>query len=151
MLDRHPLLLLAGLLGAGCNLFATQECLTDPEEYARDPATAECITVSNQDGCQYCFRSCVVGDLADLNYAACDDACASATEAECLARPACRAAYTDAAYFACLPTAPRGLVHSGRCESLNAYQCSLHDNCTVHFASHTDGTRSFDHCADENP
>lgn len=142
-------LVVAVILGTGC--FSTQECLTDPEEHARDPATAECITVSNQDGCQYCFRSCVVGDLAELNYAGCVDACAASPEADCLARPACRAAYADDVFFACLPTAPRDLVRSGSCGFLDAYQCSLHDNCSAHYTSAADGGRSFDHCADEDP
>jgi hypothetical protein len=142
-------LVLAGLLGAGC--FETQECLSDPEEHARDPATGECITVSNSDGCQYCFRSCIVGDVAELNYPGCVDACASASEDDCRARPACRAAYTDDVYFACLPTAPRDLVRGGACSPLDAYTCSLHDNCTVHYTAGVGGTRSFDHCADEDP
>ncbi|HSR97671.1 MAG TPA: hypothetical protein VLM79_11505 [Kofleriaceae bacterium] len=149
------LVLLALLLGAGCEgLFATQECITDPDEAAIDPKTGACTHVSNSDGCAYCYGEsdpCIVGTVEHLNYASCRNDCSSATEADCVARPDCRAAYADDAFFACLATPPKSVFHSGACDRLDAYLCSLHDNCAAHYASHVDGTRSFDHCADENP
>ena len=139
------------LLGAVCGLDATHECITDPEDGAIDPATGACTTISNADGCSFCFKPCLVWTVDHLNYAHCVTPCTSATEADCLARPNCRAAYTDDVFFACLATPAKSVFHDGRCGRLDAYLCSLHDNCTAHYTAHFDHTRSFDHCADENP
>lgn len=144
-------LIIAVVACAGCD-FGTQECITDPEEHVRDPATAECIVLSNQDGCQYCFDSCVVGDSHRFDYGACfDDACTRATEADCLTSPGCRAAYAGASFFMCLSTAPSGALHDGTCDGLDAYQCSRHDNCSARYVQPTSGSRTFERCVDEAP
>jgi hypothetical protein len=134
---------------AGCDLFTTYECLSDPEEHAIDPATAACTVLSNSDGCTACFDHCIVGTAKDLNYPACNGDCPTGTEAECLQRPSCRAAYTGTTFFACLPTAPSAVRHDGRCDGLDAYQCSLHDNCSAQYTLQSSKERKFARCVDK--
>jgi hypothetical protein len=105
--------------------------------------------LSNADGCRYCFDSCLVGDTRRYDYGACFGACSNAVEADCLARPGCRAAYAGASFLMCLPTAPSGALHDGACDGLDAYECSRHDNCSAAYVQPGSGSPTFDRCFDE--
>ena len=141
-------MLIIAVVVAACAC-GTQECFTDPQEHVRDPATTECIVLSNADGCSYCFDSCLVGDTDRFDYGRCFTACSGTIETDCLTRPNCRAAYAGASFFMCLPTAPSGALHHGACDGLDAYECSRHDNCSAEYIRPTRGSPTFDRCFDE--
>jgi hypothetical protein len=150
----RPLIALV-LVASACDGFATQECISDPMDEVIDPATGACIVLSNRDGCQYCFDSCVVADRDELDYADCRGACTAATEAACLAQPGCRATYTPTGFAKCVATAPSGALHDGRCSGLDAYQCSRHDNCSAWYGDTATGSGAgaaqLDHSSPEPP
>ncbi len=99
------------------------------------------------------------GALPDM--ATCPGECEALDETSCQATSACRAAYLDGAFFGCWGTAPSGPVQGGGCGSLDAWECSRHDDCTAHYTgdygqdgggAREDGialATTFSYCADE--
>jgi hypothetical protein len=145
---RAWMLIIAVVACTACD-FSTQDCLGDPQEYVRDPATTACIVLSNADGCNYCFDSCLVGDTDRFDYGACFTDCNGTIETDCLTRPDCRAAYLGTSYLMCLPTAPSGALRDGACDGLDAYECSRHDNCAAEYNRPFGGAIAFYRCFDE--
>jgi hypothetical protein len=72
---------------------------------------------------------------AFLDWAACYQGCEGLDEQSCLTTSACRAAYIDeggvSSFYECWGTAPSGPIQGGACENLDAFACSLHDDCSA--------------------
>jgi hypothetical protein len=103
------------------------------------------------------------------DWPSCDSQCTGLIETDCLKTPACRANYTDngngnddlsrPAFDKCTAVAPSGPVHNRQaCSSMDAYTCSLHDDCSSIYSTNglRDGgpeadaiTTRFLRCADE--
>ena len=101
-------------------------------------------------------------DAIFLDWAQCDSVCEGLDETTCKATDGCRAAVQDLcppgadcapilSFVECWGTAPSGPIRGGGCGGLDAYQCSLHDDCSPVHAS-ADGTYgNFQYCVDEGP
>ncbi len=78
---------------------------------------------------------------SEIDWAQCVSACTGLSENDCLRSDGCRALYNEGGsncpngscdfYDSCVGTAPSGPVRYGSCDGLNAYDCSLHDDCSV--------------------
>lgn len=78
----------------------------------------------------------------------CDGYCESLDEATCMVTSGCRAVYLDGClgadcpadapdrFYQCWATDQTGPIQGGGCEGLDAYSCSMHDDCV---AIHADG------------
>ena len=117
-------------------------CVSDPI-MLRNPDTGLCES--------YGGGGCGPGMGAPLiafpEWAACESVCSGYDEATCRAADGCRAAYRDLcppwapcvpdnppAFVECWATAPAGPIH-GDCAGLDAWTCSLHDDCTAEHTS----------------
>ena len=114
---------------------------------ARNPETGACETTGDNLGNACDSRDSVVGGGGEgaaptpLDWGACTSYCDGLTELDCALADGCRAVYvaypTDGpsggvrAYAACWAIAPSGPQRGGVCEGLDAYSCSLRDDCSV--------------------
>jgi hypothetical protein len=74
------------------------------------------------------------GAFAD--WAVCYQTCEGLDEQSCLTTSACRAAYAidpggSQSFYECWGTAPSGPIQGGDCTALDAFACSLHDDCSA--------------------
>ena len=97
-----------------------------------DPSTGECVPfylgspICDPDTCD-----CVWPPIAPPpSWAPCDSACSLLDEHNCMATPGCRATYRGEEFHACFATDQTGPVQ-GDCANLDAWQCSLHDDCVA--------------------
>jgi len=121
-------------------------------------------------GCGYAYDQAAPEPAPD--WASCYGSCEGLDESSCLVTSGCRAAYGDGAldggeadadcapgfcgenaFLGCWGTAPTGPVQGGGCAGLDAYGCSLHDDCSAHYATYygEDGwtQTNFSYCSDE--
>ena len=142
-------------LMTGCNLYWTGEgddvvCALDvaPSQELRNPTTGNC-EYFNGPGypCDsVCGGPCEYDQGAPApqpDWGACVSQCNGLEEASCLTAPGCLAAYYEDTSIAdapakttfrgCFITAPSGPVSTGVCSTLNAQDCSRHDNCAMYY------------------
>lgn len=155
---------------AGCDLYFGNGDDPPPCAYAgaeekepwglyRDPTTATCISAGG--GCDDRCGPCPLEAAALPDMGLCESACTDLPETTCLATAGCYAAYYNdsendgpPSYGGCWQTAPSGPV-GGSCANLGAYECSRHDNCSLHYYSAYDDKATsygatFARCAAEN-
>ena len=116
----------------------------------RNPATGLCEYVGGGGGGggDDCYETQSARAPAYVpDWGTCASACEFLDETSCQAADGCRAVYTDWCttagvdclsrdFAACWPTAPSGPFRNGDCRGLDAYACSLYDDCSpVHEAS----------------
>lgn len=66
----------------------------------------------------------------------CESYCSGLDQLTCLATPGCRGAYLDSGvYFECWAVDMTGPIQGGGCEGLDAWSCSVHDDCIAVHAS----------------
>lgn len=73
---------------------------------------------------------------AFVDWAVCYQSCEGLDEQGCLTTSACRAAYVidpggSQTFYECWGTAPSGPIQGGDCTALDAFSCSLHDDCSA--------------------
>lgn len=131
---------------------------------ARNPETGVCEYFGGGGGCGTWEAQ---DDRAPLpDWGECPSACESLTEGECFAAERCRAVYTvtplavgvPPEFLGCWSIAPSGPAYERvACESLDAYECSRHNDCVGNYAEDvgrdaetglTPGLR-FDSCGSE--
>lgn len=120
----------------------------------RDPQTGTCTSFGGEPGPCGAYYDAPAA-IPDWGY--CDTACEAMDEATCLAADGCRAVYSPArgangalAFAGCWSTAMSGPVQGGGCKGLDAYECSLHDDCSViHDVAPSDGLGPFRSCVEE--
>jgi hypothetical protein len=122
-----------------------------PPALLRDPQSGKCVDIGGNP----CLpapgtdpNGGVDAPIAFPDWGFCDSPCGALGEADCRASDACRAIYANGCppnadcyqleFAACWPTAPSGPIH-GTCEGLDAYTCSLHDDCTAEHESDWSG------------
>jgi hypothetical protein len=101
-------------------------------------------------------------DPAWQDWAVCDDFCETLDEATCMNADGCRAAYMDSCppgadcelapleFIGCWGVAPSGPIRGGDCSILDAYSCSLHDDCSPVHTIRDDGSYGdFTYCIAE--
>jgi len=180
-------LLSSSLLTAGCDLYFPGDDDDDCdyggaadrepgfEEYLRNPESGQCEWFGGGyppcDGtCGPCLDSAENDALeAPLpTWAVCSLYCEALDEMTCWATSGCRAAYVDEggsnSFWECWGTDQTGPIQGGGCDALDAYACSLHDDCVaVHSLVLCDGGAEadqavpepcgglgwFEYCADE--
>lgn len=157
------------MLVAGCDLYFNNGDDDDCELYPtvapsiavyRNPATGACEGFGT--GCDDpCGGICAI-DIATPDWGACYSTCDALAEGECRDTPGCIAAYLDSArgfeppaFQGCWAIAPSGPA-PGRCDDLDAYECSRHDNCSAVYtaqlgADDTSIGMSFERCVTEQP
>jgi hypothetical protein len=135
---------------SGCVLFLGDDddvcAYSTPFADLRNPETGQCEAVYG--GGWPCGAEL---DVAVVDWASCWGACEALDEGACLVTPGCRAAYVTAdcppnadcadwqVFHGCWGTAPSGPVQ-GRCDGLDAYECSRHDDCSAVY----EGDRGWD-------
>ncbi|RMH41710.1 MAG: hypothetical protein D6689_10485 [Deltaproteobacteria bacterium] len=144
------------LFGAGCGFYFgddDDDCnygLDDPSPGAspdmlRNPETGQCEYFGGgypcDDRCGPCPEpaGAEADPIAYPSWAICDGYCETLDEVSCWAADGCRAAYVDVpdgpAFYQCWGTDQTGPIRGGDCTGLDAYTCSLHDDCiAVHAA-----------------
>jgi hypothetical protein len=110
-----------------------------PMPQQRDPESGQCVGGGGPPCSNDGFDPAPPGPGQD--WGSCESECTDLSEGDCRASDACRAIYANACrpnedcyaleYAACWPTAPSGPVRGGSCQNLDAYTCSLHDDCTA--------------------
>lgn len=154
---------------AGCDLYfgngddppCAYGGVKEPGQLYRNANDATCISLGGgggdcDDPCGACAEPAVAPDMG-----LCESACTDLSETSCLATAGCYAAYYNdsendgpPSFGGCWQTAPSGPV-GGSCEKLDAYECSRHDNCSLHYYSAYDTATSygatFARCAAEAP
>ncbi|HTM19895.1 MAG TPA: hypothetical protein VL172_05290 [Kofleriaceae bacterium] len=156
-MTRLGLLLVPVLISTGCNIYGGDD---DDCDYGggaaiavelRNPYTGLC-EVGTGGGGNPCDPTYTDEAPPTDDWAMCYGSCEGLDEQTCLATPACRGAYVSNCaewqgcseqtytFFQCWGTAPSGPIEGGSCEGLDAYSCSLHDDCVAHhFASSSCG------------
>ena len=140
----HRTLACAGLVAAaiGCT---DSKCKLTPETNAgelapaiqlRNPTSGVCEPFSSGGGgCDTsCGEPCPAIDIAWPDWAQCNTQCEPLSEAQCKATSGCRAAYAGTSFYQCWSVAPSGPVRGGNCTTLDAQECSRHDDCVAHHA-----------------
>jgi len=165
-----PLALLAGsLLGStGCGFYfgGDDDCQYGGGDSAgeaaiglRDPYTGLCDYYGGgggcYDGCGPCDYATGEDRAAEPSWGYCDSYCTGLDELTCQVTAGCRAAYletcpdntscdpaTQRTFWECWSTDQTGPVQ-GSCEGLDAWSCSLHDDCVaVHWDACTPSAES---------
>src|SRR5262245_51628841 len=151
---RRVALALAVSFLAGCPMYfssdddpcppTADDIAVSPALQVRNPFTGTCEILGGpcDDACgRPCSRTEAIPDWGQC-FSECDailqtDASAEVQEAACIAHPRCRPVYQAflgrpeaPAFFACWSIAPSGPA-PGSCASLDAYECSRHDNCAA--------------------
>lgn len=133
---------------------------------ARNPETGACEATGDNLGnaCDDSSDSIVGGGgeggaPLPLDWGACSSYCDGLTEVDCALADGCRAVYvaypTDGpsggvrAFAACWAIAPSGPQRGGVCEGLDAYGCSLRDDCSVVHDNVAGVPGPFASCVDE--
>ncbi len=159
------------VLMTGCNLYWNGNgddvvCALDlaPSQELRNPVTGDCEYFNGPgypcDGvCGPCSDESIGQPQPD--WGACQSQCNGLEEAMCLAAPGCLAAYYEDTSIAdapstttfrgCYVTAPSGPVSQGSCSTLDAQQCSRHDNCAMYYDAGRNALQEgdFTRCAPE--
>ena len=91
---------------------------------------------------------------APPDWATCPSQCEGLGESTCLEVDGCRGAYlafvdSDFQFLECWGTAPSGPIRGGSCVGLDAYGCSLHDDCAAVYDRDSVGYLSFGQCIGE--
>ena len=107
----------------------------------RNPATGECEYWGGGggggscDACGNCPDVPVEDDREPTpTWGTCESSCEGLDQATCEATSACRAIFVDQGglgFAACWPTDTTGPLQGGGCEGLDAFACSLHDDCSA--------------------
>lgn len=143
-------------------------------ESLRNPDTGGCEDWDGGGGGGGCGATDWGAPEPTPDWASCWGYCEGLDEGTCLVTSGCRAAYGGTAldgsgggadadcapgfcggeeFMGCWGTAPTGPIQGGGCAGLDAYACSLHDDCTAHYYNEIlpdDGIASrFSYCADE--
>jgi Cys-rich repeat protein len=163
-MKRLALLTLLLSTAPGCALYFGDDTGDDctkvdvPAVGLRDPYNGQCeYTGGGGGGCGAPASGFEGAPVKQQDWATCYGACDALDENSCLAADGCRAIYTDAlcdaigcehVFAACWGTAPSGPIRGGDCSAItDAYQCSLHDDCS---AVHAPGPGNFESCIPEN-
>ena len=119
----------------------------------RNPETGQCEFFGGGGGggcgdpCTPCEDVPTGEDRAPLpTWGYCESQCTGLGEAACVDTSGCRAIYTSSCidqdcadvpvYVDCWSTDMQGPIQGGGCEGLDAFSCSLHDDCAaVHYSS----------------
>ncbi len=109
-----------------------------------NPYTGQCEYYYGGGGGNTCGDYGGANDLAPLpDWGQCLSTCTGLDEETCLATAGCRAGYlgdcpegfdcdgTTYTFYECWEVSPAGPVQ-GDCNGLDAYECSLHDDCVAH-------------------
>lgn len=136
----------------------------------RDPYTGQCELVGGEpcdDRCGPCPQPATDVD-PDVSWGACYSECTGLDEQTCLATPACRGSYyvVDATtdlprppipdapgrdvFFECWATDRQGPIQGGGCYELDAWQCSLHDDCVAIHRADCEGAPDQASCGVDN-
>jgi len=123
-----------------------------PQQGLRNPDTGQCEYFGGGTYPPYpCDSECgpCPGDESrpqapQPTWGFCEGFCTGLDEATCLATPGCRGAYIDGGsspdvYAECWQTDQSGPIQGGTCAGLDAYTCSMHDDC---IAVHTSACES---------
>jgi len=114
--------------------------LVEPD-YLRTPDSGQCEYYGGgggrcRDACGPCAEP--ADDEADRapeyypSWAFCESYCEALDETTCLATSGCRGAYVNdgvPSFWQCWGTDQGGPIQGGGCDGLDAYSCSLHDDC----------------------
>jgi hypothetical protein len=117
----------------------------------RDPYTGQCFGGGGGGGggggCDVPYAADQAAEPESYDYAFCESGCEGLDEASCTATPACRAIYVSTCppdapcappvayqYYDCWGTAPSGPIQGGDCTTFDAYECSMHDDCSARHA-----------------
>lgn len=111
----------------------------DGDPYHCDPPVAEPAGATGSGPEQGAEETDPALSYLARDWASCYSGCEELAEEACLMTPACRAVYVEGrgqrVYAGCWGTAPSGPIAGGGCAGLDAYACSLHDDCSaVHAA-----------------
>ena len=144
------ILALTTLSLAGCDVWWTDDCepryydrtgaAEEPSQQLRNPETGQCESYGPDP--YYCDEECgpcpdyATGDVQALpGWAVCGGVCEGLAESDCVGTVGCRAIYADAeagaVYRDCWGTDQSGPIQGGGCENLDAYTCSMHDDCVA--------------------
>jgi hypothetical protein len=111
-------------------------------DYLRNPESGVCEYFGGGGG--GCYDGCGPCDYDEgaaflPTWAFCDSSCEALDETTCLGTSGCRGVYVDnpagPAFWQCWGTDQSGPIQGGGCDSLDAYSCSLHDDCIAVHAS----------------
>jgi hypothetical protein len=167
----------------GCNLYFDDDdpCLfgggdsgyvdgaAEPAVGLRNPQTGQCEFLGGGGGTPPCDDACgpcpvSEPDPAPLpSWGFCESECTGLGESACPATPGCRGAYLvpgeldpGPRFYECWSVDMTGPVQGGGCEGLDAWACSVHDDCiAIHFAGASGeapvpvGIGDFEACAAE--
>jgi hypothetical protein len=114
-----------------------------PSEYLRNPESGQCEWFGGgggypcDDACGPCYDTAgdrEGGAAYSPGWAFCDGYCETLDEVTCWATSGCRGAYIEGAtgelsFYQCWGTDQSGPIQGGGCDGLDAYSCSLHDDC----------------------
>ncbi len=147
--------------------YATGGGASQPAYELRNPVTGQCEYGGGPYPCDYQCGPCAqAGDdraapLSQVDWGACYSQCDGLTESSCLTASGCYAAYDEDTSLAdapakisfkgCWQTAPSGPISTGSCFSLDAHECSRHDNCSAYYEAGVNAlvAGSFNRCAPE--
>lgn len=158
-------LVLVLVTASGCNLYFGDDddppppCAYDeggkaePAYYYeyRDPSTGTCIPGGGGGGScdDRCGPCPAIGVESQPDMGLCQSQCTGLSESTCQVTSGCYAAYVDdpAAdgkrdFAGCWQTAPSGPVH-GRCQGLDAHECSRHDDCALVYTELGNATKFY--------
>ncbi len=142
------------VLMTGCNLYWNGDgddvvCLdVAPSQELRNPTTGDCEYFNGpgypcDSPCGPCLGAPESAGQPQPDWGACYSQCNGLEEAACLTAPGCLAAYYEdtsiadapatTSFRGCYITAPSGPVSTGACSTLDAQQCSRHDNCAMYY------------------
>jgi hypothetical protein len=118
-----------------------------PTHDLRNPETLECQSFTEYD----CPPSCdcayppspTFDEVAIPSWGACESACRTLGELDCMNAVECRTVYdyacytgdgpcyAEQAYVGCYPIDQDGPIDAGECLGLDAYACSYHNDCAA--------------------
>ncbi|MGN6105442.1 MAG: hypothetical protein ACTHU0_10085 [Kofleriaceae bacterium] len=151
-------------LASGCTLYFNgddePECkrpLLSPAQELRNPYTGMCEPVG-VGGCDNACGPCTATPSPRPDWGTCGSPCEALDETACAVTPECRVAYLDdqpggqPTFWGCWAIAPSGPAPGGRCDQLDAFECSRHDNCAAVYEDPTHGSDAlarFERCIPE--
>jgi hypothetical protein len=137
-----------------CTIYFTgddEPCEEQPTEPIRliDPTNLACVDFSSTG----CGDTLTAGDselVAVPTWGSCDSLCFALDELTCMETSGCRVVHdwgcytgegpctAEVSYMGCYPVDTTGPVSGGTCADLDAWECSIHDNCMALHDTYTD-------------